>query len=172
MKNLEQHNLENHSKWQDLDNYEQLKAFGFDDYHIKKCEGPCEGLVNENKYNEMIIRICKFLEGKTKPTKDHLKKLMENSSKNLLFEEAAKYRDQLKAINSFVDKQSKSKIDFKDRDVLGIAKKDNFGIMVIIRIRNGRIFSREKISLQRLDSNDKNTKVEVFWIAGMNGCFL
>ena len=127
------------------------------DYHIKKCEGPCEGLVNEIKYNEMIIRICKFLEGKTKPTKDHLKKLMEESSKNLLFEEAAKFRDQLKAINSFVDKQSKSKIDFKDRDVLGLAKKDNFGIMVIIRIRNGRIFSREKISLQRLDSNDKDT---------------
>ena len=134
------------------------------DYHIKKCEGPCQihssrvnVINNENKYNEMIIRICKFLEGKTKPTKDHLKKLMENSSKNLLFEEAAKYRDQLKAINSFVDKQSKSKIDFKDRDVLGLAKKDNFGIMVIIRIRNGRIFSREKISLQRLDSNDKNT---------------
>lgn len=127
------------------------------DYHIKKCEGPCEGLVNETKYNEMIMRICKFLEGKTKPTKDHIKNLMEISSKKLLFEEAAIYRDQLKAINAFIDKQSKSKIDFKDRDVLGLAKKDNFGIMAIIRIRNGRIFSREKLSLQRLDSNDRKT---------------
>ena len=127
------------------------------DYHIKKCEGPCEGLVSEEKYNEMINRICKFLEGKTKPTKDHLTNLMEISAKNLLFEEAAKYRDQLKSINAFVDKQSKTKIDFKDRDVLGLARKDNFGIMVIIRIRNGRIFSREKISLQRLDDNDRKT---------------
>ena len=127
------------------------------DYHIKKCEGPCEGLVSEEKYNEMINRICKFLEGKTKPTKDYLTNLMEISAKNLLFEEAAKYRDQLKSINAFVDKQSKTKIDFKDRDVLGLARKDNFGIMVIIRIRNGRIFSREKISLQRLDDNDRKT---------------
>ena len=34
---------------------------------------------------------------------------MEISAKNLLFEEAAKYRDQLKSINAFVDKQSKTK---------------------------------------------------------------
>ena len=81
---------------------------------------------------------------------------MEISSKNLLFEEAAKYRDQLKSINAFVDKQSKTKIDFKDRDVLGLQEKIilDYGNY---RIRNGRIFSREKISLQRLDDNDRKT---------------
>ena len=127
------------------------------DYHIKKCEGPCEGLVSEKAYNEMIKRISKFLEGETKPTKDYIKNLMMLSSKKLLFEEAAKYRDQLDAINIFIDKQIKSKIDFKDRDVIGLATENDIGIVAIIRIRNGRIFSREKISLNGLDNNNSKT---------------
>ena len=79
------------------------------------------------------------------------------SSKKLLFEEAAKYRDQLDAINIFIDKQIKSKIDFKDRDVIGLATENDIGIVAIIRIRNGRIFSREKISLNGLDNNNSKT---------------
>jgi excinuclease ABC subunit C len=35
------------------------------EYHIKKCEGPCEGLVSHSRYNEMISEAAKVLNGKT-----------------------------------------------------------------------------------------------------------
>ena len=127
------------------------------DYHIRKCEGPCEGLVSMEHYQEMIDRIDQFMRGKTKETEDYITEQMQNASTSMLYEEAAMYRDQLEAIRSFNERQSKVSAEFEDRDVFALAQEGGLGVVVIIRIRSGRIFSREKISLQRLDEKDSYT---------------
>jgi excinuclease ABC subunit C len=127
------------------------------DYHINKCEGPCEGLVSQDHYQEMVDRIEEFMKGKTKRTEAHITVLMKEASSNQKYEEAAMYRDQLEAMRSFKERQSHVATDFKERDVVALAREDNLGVAVIIRIRNGRIFSREKLSLQGLDENDGAT---------------
>ena len=71
------------------------------DYHINKCDRPCEGLVSERKYNSMIQNIIKFLKGKNKEIKDKTKLLMDEASKSLEYEKAAKYRNQLMALDTF-----------------------------------------------------------------------
>ena len=124
------------------------------DYHIKKCEGPCEGLVSQDHYQEMVNRIEDFMKGKTKQTETYISELMKNASLNKKYEEATIYRDQLDAMRSFKEKQSHVATDFEERDVIALVREDNLGVAVIIRIRNGRIFSREKLSLQGLDEND------------------
>ena len=126
------------------------------DYHIKKCEGPCEGLVTKSHYKEMIDNIISFLHGKTKTSEDYIKDQMKIASKQLRYEDAVIYRDQLLAIKEFKKKQTKINADFDDRDVIGYAKENDFGIVVIVRIRNGRIASREKLSIANLDENDAN----------------
>ena len=127
------------------------------DYHIKKCEGPCEGLVSQDDYQEMVDRIEDFMKGKTQKTESHIAELMNQASTSQQYEEAAMYRDQLDAIRSFKERQSHVATDFEERDVIALAREENLGIAVIIRIRNGRIFSREKLSLQGLDENDDAT---------------
>ena len=127
------------------------------DYHIRKCEGPCEGLVSMEHYQEMIDRIDRFMRGKTKETEDYITEQMKNASTSMRYEEAAMYRDQLEAIRSFNERQSKVSTEFEDRDVFALAQEGELGVVVIIRIRRGRIFSREKISLQRLDDKDSYT---------------
>ena len=77
------------------------------DYHIKKCEGPCEGLVSEDKYSKMIKRVEDFMRGKTKDLEHYLKMMMMESSKMQKYEEAATYRDQLNAINVFKKNRAK-----------------------------------------------------------------
>ena len=124
------------------------------DYHIKKCEGPCEGLVSREKYSDMVNRIEDFMKGKTKPTEEHIKELMIAASNNQNYEEAKIYRDQLESIFEFKKKQSLVATDFVERDVIVLSKEDDFGIAVILRIRNGRIFSRDKLSFKKLDIND------------------
>ena len=124
------------------------------DYHIKKCEGPCEGLVSSHKYNEMIDSIISFLHGKTKKSEDYINNQMKLAAKELRYEDAGIFRDQLHAIREFMDKQIKINADFDDRDIIGFSKQNDFGIVVIVRIRNGRIASREKLSLNNLDNND------------------
>jgi len=127
------------------------------DYHIKKCEGPCEGLVSEKRYKKMISQIKRFMMGKTKEMMDYIYQQMNKSSKEMRYEQAAVYRDQLDAIKSFTEKQSQVAADFADRDVIALARENNLGVAVVIRIRSGRIFSRERISLKRLDDEDADT---------------
>ena len=127
------------------------------DYHIKKCEGPCEGLVSGEDYQEMIDRIDRFMRGKTKETENYITEQMRIASSAMRYEEAAMYRDQLEAILSFTERQSQVAADFEDRDVFALSREGSLGVVVIIRIRNGRIFSREKISMQRLDEKDSGT---------------
>ena len=124
------------------------------DYHIKKCEGPCEGLVSSQQYNEMIGNIVSFLHGKTKKSEEYIQNQMKLASEQLRYEDAGIFRDQLNAIQEFMDKQTKINADFDDRDIIGFSKENDFGIVVIVRIRNGRIASREKLSLNNLDSDD------------------
>ena len=127
------------------------------DYHIKRCEGPCEGLVSEKIYNEMIKHVIAFMKGNTDKIEKYIESKMLIASKSMLYEDAARYRDQLNAVNGFSSKKSQIRSNYDDRDIFALASNNNIGIMVIIRIRNGFIYSREKISLQNLFGTDADT---------------
>ncbi len=124
------------------------------DYHINKCNGPCEGLISQEDYNKMIKRVIQFLHGNTSDTESFLKKQMRTESKNLRYEDAAMIRDQLHAVKDFKERQRKVAADFEDRDVFALAREENLSIMVIVRIRQGRLFSREKISIIGNDEDE------------------
>ncbi len=125
------------------------------DYHIKKCQGPCEGKISEKDYNAMIKQVVGFVQGRTKDTESYINDQMLKASNQMRYEDAGMYRNQIDAINNFNSRQRKVASDFEDRDVVALAKEEDFGIAVIVRIRNGRITSREKLSLRNLDDDSK-----------------
>ena len=121
------------------------------DYHINKCQGPCEGLVSEKEYNDMIESIIQFLKGKNGEIKIKIKSQMKQASNNFEYEKAARLRDQLIAIESFYRKQKKVSHDFYNRDILHVSTKDIYAIGFIMRIRNGLLIGREKFNLKISD---------------------
>ena len=125
------------------------------DYHIKRCQGPCEGLVSEKEYNLMIKHVISFMRGNTKKIEQSIRLKMDDASSKMKYEEAALFRDQLKAIQNFNSKKSYANSVFEDRDIFALSSKDGIGIVVVIRIRNGFIYSREKISLKNLYHDEK-----------------
>ena len=126
------------------------------DYHIKKCDGPCQGLVSKEEYNKMIKRVVSFLQGRTTETELYINDQMSKAANETRYEDAAMYRDQLNAIKKFKDRQRKVAADFDDRDVIALSRKENMCVSVIVRIRNGRIHSREKISMDISDETDSD----------------
>ena len=48
--------------------------------------------------------------------REYLNNQMKIASEKQLYEDAARYRDQLNAVISFTNKQKKTSIDFKDRE--------------------------------------------------------
>ena len=142
------------------------------DYHIKKCEGPCEGIVTEKKYAEMIQRVEEFLKGNTKSIVSYIKLRMIDSSKNQKYEEAAIYRDQLNAIDLYKKKQSHVATDFTKRDVVTIVRDGGIGIAVVLRIRNGKIFSRDSLHLKQLTTSKEEILKTVITRFYMDSDFL
>ena len=142
------------------------------DYHIKKCEGPCQNLVSQKDYNAMIKRVVQFLQGKTKDTENYINKQMSVAADEMRYEDAAMYRDQLAAVKSFKEKQRKVAADFDNRDVFAMAKQDNMCVTVIVRIRNGRIHSREKIAINISDEKDADIFESVITQFYLNSDFI
>ena len=122
------------------------------DYHINKCEGPCEGLVSQSYYNKMINQIKLFLKGRNKEIITNLKDKMNLASNELRFEEAVNYRDQLN-LPPYTKQQKIVSQDFMDRDVLAIASEESYGVGVLMRIRNGHLIGKEKFELKISEPN-------------------
>ncbi|MBT4036221.1 MAG: excinuclease ABC subunit C [Candidatus Marinimicrobia bacterium] len=114
------------------------------DYHIGKCDGPCQGLITRADYAEMINRVEDFLKGRTDNVDTYLSEKMQQAADNQQYEHAARHRDQLEAVRSYVSRQRLKTSDFEDRDVLGVARQDNLTCGILIRIRAGKLIGKEQ----------------------------
>ncbi len=113
------------------------------DYHIKKCEGPCEGLVSEAKYNAMIDQVAQLLKGKTETLIQMLREEMERLAGQMKFEEAAMLRDRIKGLEAYTEKQKAVDLDHIDRDIFAFASEDDDACGVIFKIRDGKMIGRQ-----------------------------
>ncbi|MGH2568841.1 MAG: excinuclease ABC subunit UvrC, partial [Bacteroidota bacterium] len=91
------------------------------DYHIKKCEGPCEGLVSREHYERMINHVASVLKGKTGTVVEMLEEEMRTHADELRFEEAARARDRMQALRVYTEKQKMVAVKQVDRDIFAVA---------------------------------------------------
>lgn len=124
------------------------------DYHIKRCDGPCQGLVPKTDYRAMIDRVESFLKGDTAPVENWLELHMQESSRILAFEDAARYRDQLTAVRSYAAKQRLKTSDFYDRDVIALARQENLAAGMLLRIRSGKLIGKEHFFFKNTDDQE------------------
>ncbi len=113
------------------------------DYHIKKCEGPCEGLVSEAQYNAMIDQVAQLLQGKTDTLIHMLREDMERLAAGMKFEEAAVLRDRIKGLEAYTGKQKAVDLDLIDRDIFAYATEGDDACGVIFKIRDGKLIGRQ-----------------------------
>lgn len=133
------------------------------DYHIKRCDGPCEGLVSEIDYNNIIKLIIQFLRGRDLIVKKHLKSKMELASEELRFEDAIRFRNKYNAIITFMKKQKKVTQDGVDRDILVVVSAKKIGIGIVLKVRNGFFIGKEKFNLSvNLNSTQDKLNSEFF----------
>lgn len=117
------------------------------DYHIKKCDGPCEGLVSSEHYNEMVKEVIQLLKGKTESLINSLKERMNNAVEKLEFELAAELRDKIAQLQSISAKQKVVSNDFQDRDIIGIAKETKDCCCSIFNVRSGKLVGKKQLRL-------------------------
>ena len=118
------------------------------DYHIKKCDGPCEGLVSEIEYNEMVQEVIKVIRGKTDDLIKELEAKMDKAAAETDFEKAAQIRDKIEQLRAISSKQKIVSTDFEDRDVISVAFEGKDSACSIFNIRSGKLVGKKQLKLK------------------------
>ena len=124
------------------------------DYHINKCDGPCEGLISSKDYNDMVNEVIKLLKGKTNELIKELSQKMQMYSSNLEFEKAAEIRDKINQLESLSAKQKVVSEDYEDRDVFAIAYEGKDSACAVFNIRDGKLIGKKQLKLSIEDGEE------------------
>ena len=89
-------------------------------YQIGRCAAPCvSSVISDEEYADLVQWVRLFLQGKDKQVVGQLIEKMDEASRTLKFEQAAKFRDQIQAIRRIKEQQFVSEDSFDVIDVLG-----------------------------------------------------
>jgi excinuclease ABC subunit C len=124
------------------------------DYHINKCDGPCEGLVSEKEYNEMVQEVIKVIRGRTDDLIKDLEVKMEQAAGRTDFENAAQIRDKIDQLRIISSKQKIVSNDFEDRDVISVAHEGKDSACSIFNIRSGKLVGKKQLKLKLQGEED------------------
>jgi excinuclease ABC subunit C len=132
-------------------------------YDIKLCTAPCIGVVNQAQYRQTISDLMNFLSGHSEAIVTRIQSDMEKAAEEMRFERAAALRDQLKAIQSIIERQ---KIifatDYLDSDVLAMARSNGEACVQIFFIRGGKLIGREYFILEGTEDEADTEVMEQF----------
>lgn len=131
-------------------------------YYIDRCLGPCQGNVDEERYNSMIEEIIMFLNGKEDKLIKLIEEKMYKASQELDFESAAKYRDQINSLNTILEKQKIVSSNLVDQDVIGMAKGVDEVCIQVFFIRAGKVVGREHFILSDTFNEDRKEILSSF----------
>lgn len=121
--------------------------------HIGKCSAPCAGKIAHEEYGQIVNQVVLFLEGRRMEIIKDLEKKMAQASDELRFEEAARFRDQIQAVQQVVEKQKIENDSFEDRDVVGLATNKDLAVAEVFFVRGGTVTGREHFFLTNVDND-------------------
>lgn len=131
-------------------------------YQIGRCLGPCvAGLVSEEEYRQQVDYVRLFLSGKDQQVLHQLIARMEEASKLLNFEEAARIRDQIQAVRCVTERQFVSG-DSDDLDVIGVAFDAGMACLHVLFIRQGKVLGSRSYFPKVPGGTDMSEVVQTF----------
>ena len=123
-------------------------------YHMGYCLAPCAGKVSRSEYNKVLEQLIPFLEGKTEAVLRSVKKKMDGASEALDFERAARFRDQLQAVQAVVEGQNIATKVKGEQDAIAFAAENDQACVQVFMIRHGRLIGRESFTLKGTSNED------------------
>lgn len=133
-------------------------------YHMKQCDGPCQGYISEEDYRGYIRQALNFLNGNVKDTVEELERKMQEASQDMRYEEAVEYRDLINSIKAIGERQKITSYGNDDKDVLAVAMDESLdlreqdAVVQVFFIRGGKLIGRDHFYL-RVGRGDTKSQV-------------
>ena len=118
-------------------------------YQMGQCLGPCDGIQTKEEYATCVSDALDFLKGKNKALEGRLREQMEEHSGALRFEQAAKVRDQIQAIESVFEQQEQGMVTMRggEQDILGLHRKGDKAFFRMFFVRGGRLLGDQGFTI-------------------------
>ena len=120
------------------------------EYQIGRCLAPCSGRINEEAYRNLVDNAVSFLRGRSRELITELKKQMNDASEELHYEEAARLRDRIAALEHALEKQNVERGEEKDQDVFGFFSRHHHYQVCVLFVREGKLLGSKSFAPIRL----------------------
>jgi excinuclease ABC subunit C len=126
------------------------------EFEMRRCLAPCCGRIDEAAYAELVKGTALFLRGRSEELVRLLRERMEQAAREERFEEAARVRDRIGAVEHTVERQGIVGVRGIDRDVFGLARSGGEVQVEVLFVRDGRVVgaSDHGFSDVRLDDSE------------------
>jgi excinuclease ABC subunit C len=108
-------------------------------FQIHRCPGPCVYDVPEPEYRQSVEDAVEFLEGRESELVERLRARMDEAAGAMRYEDAARLRDQLQAVERSLEKQRVLMADRADRDVIGLWREGPDLVVQVLSMRGGKL---------------------------------
>ncbi|HUH15557.1 MAG TPA: excinuclease ABC subunit UvrC [Gaiellaceae bacterium] len=132
------------------------------DFHIERCHAPCVGYISQEDYRAIIDGVVDFLSGDTKTIVRELQRQMREAAADERFEDAARYRNRLFAIENLAERQGADRRETGSIDVIGIAADGERAAVQVFPLRGGKMIDRHGFHLENVEGQDVTTILEAF----------
>ena len=132
------------------------------DFHIERCHAPCVDYISKEAYGGIIEGVINFLSGDTRTIVRELQRQMRDSAAEERFEDAARYRNRLFAIENLAEKQGADRREIGSIDVIGIAVGGDRAAVQVFPLRGGKMIDRHGFHLENVAGQDVTTVLEAF----------
>ena len=130
-------------------------------YHIKNCEGCCQGIVSHETYSSYIDNIIKILNGDTKQVSDFLMQEMMKLAGQLKFEEAELLKQKYQLLEKYRAKSVIVNPAIHNIDVFTIVRDDSAAYVNFMHLRNGSIVQSMTVEYKFQDAGSDETNEEI-----------
>lgn len=131
-------------------------------YHIGLCKAPCCGKISPEEYSIMTDEIIAFLSGQFEELKNKIHDKMLTEAAALNFEQAAVYREKLKAIEQLFEKQKIVTVSDDDFDAVAIDKNNVDACLHVFFVRSGNVVGREFFMFEGAGTDKDETIITSF----------
>jgi len=113
------------------------------EHQIDRCDGPCEGLVEQGEYRVVVDRAVRFLKGNNTSVMRELEQQMTRASGEMRYEQAARFRDQIEALQMTQARQKVVLDENVNRDIIGLSRSDDEACCTVLELREGRLLAQK-----------------------------
>jgi len=131
-------------------------------HQIRRCTGPCVGLIDERAYADDVASASLFLEGRSDDVMKRLEAKMQEAADATRYEEAAVYRDQIQSLSRVSQRQYADTGAQLDTDIVAVVDEHGLVCVNLVMVRGGRQLGDRSFFPQNAQGRDRGEVLRAF----------